>query len=227
MEERQMDRGHAGAHGFPHRWDSAINGSWVLRVLGIAAVLLFVLSAFTPLPNLLDHWTEIPAQLVPAEAIVMLAGGVNAQGVLNESSLRLTLHGILLYRQGFAPRLVFSGPANKQGVVEAEIRAEMARQLGIAPTAILTESRVHTTREEAARLAGLLQPLGIRTILLVTNQEHMPRSQPLFEHVGFTVHPAPVDTLSQAAGPGARLQLTRQVLQEFLARLYYRLAGYL
>jgi uncharacterized SAM-binding protein YcdF (DUF218 family) len=146
---------------------------------------------------------------------------------LNESSLRRTLHGILLYRQGFAPRLVFSGPANKQGIVEAEIRAAMARQLGITPTAILTESQVHTTREEAARLASLLQPLGIRTILLVTNREHMARSQPLLEHLGFTVHPAPVDTLSQATGPGARLQLTRQVLQEFLARLYYWLVGYL
>jgi uncharacterized SAM-binding protein YcdF (DUF218 family) len=103
----------------------------------------------------------------------------------------------------------------------------MARQLGIAQTAILTESRAHTTREEAARLVSLLQPLGIRTILLVTNREHMARSQPLFEQVGFTVHPAPVDALSQATGPGARLQLTRQVWQEFLARLYYRLAGYL
>ena len=222
-----MDRGHAGAQRFPHRWDSATNGSWVLRVLGIATILLIVLSAFTPLPNLLDHWTAIPAQLMPAEAIVVLAGGVNAQGVLNESSLRRTLHGILLYQQGFAPRLEFSGPANKQGFVEAEIRAAMARQLGIAQTAILTECRVHTTREEAARLASLLQPLGIRTILLVTNREHMARSQPLFESVGFAVHPAPVDVLSQAAEPGARLQLTRQVLQEFLARLYYRLAGYL
>ena len=219
--------GHAGGRGFGHTRHSLISGSGGLRALGMAGVLLFFLTAFTPLPNLLDHWTGIPARLVPAEAIVVLAGGVNAQGVLNESSLRRTLHAILLYRQGFAPRLVFSGPANKHGIVEAEIRAEMARQLGIAPTAILTESRVHTTREEAARMASLLQPLGIRTILLVTNREHMARSQPLFEQVGFTVHPAPVDELSLAAVPEARLQLTRQVLEEFLARLYYRLAGYL
>jgi uncharacterized SAM-binding protein YcdF (DUF218 family) len=193
----------------------------------MAGVLLFFLSAFTPVPNLLDHWTEIPASLVPAEAIVVLAGGVNANGVLNESSLRRTMHSILLYREGFAPRLVFSGPANKQGVVEAEIRAEMARRLGIPPTAILTESRVHTTREEAARIAGLLQSLGIRTILLVTDQGHMVRSQLLFEHEGFTVHPAPVDDLSQTEAPGGRLRLARRVSEEFLAHLYYRLIGYL
>jgi uncharacterized SAM-binding protein YcdF (DUF218 family) len=201
--------------------------SRVLRLLGMAGVLLFVLCAYTPLPNLLSHRTEIPAPLEPAEAIVVLAGSVNAYGVLSESSLRRTLHGILLYRQGFAPRLVFSGPANNQGIVEAEVRAAMARQFGIAPTAILTEIRVHTTREEAARLASLLQPMGVHTILLVTDPEHMVRAQPLFAHVGFTVHPAPVDELSQAEGSRTRLQLTREVVQEFLARLYCRLAGYL
>jgi uncharacterized SAM-binding protein YcdF (DUF218 family) len=194
--------------------------SRVLRLLGMAGVLLFVLCAYTPLPNLLSHRTEIPVE--PAEAIVVLADSVNAYGALSENSLRRTLHGILLYRQGFAPRLVFSGPANKQGIVEAEVRAAMARQLGIAPTAILTEIRVHTTREEAARLASLLQPMGVHTILLVTDPEHMVRAQPLFAHVGFTVHPAPV-----AEGSRTSLQLTREVVQEFLARLYYRLAGYL
>jgi uncharacterized SAM-binding protein YcdF (DUF218 family) len=194
--------------------------SRVLQLLGMAGVLLFVLCAYTPLPNLLSHRTEIPVE--PAEAIVVLADSVNAYGALSESSLRRTLHGILLYRQGFAPRLVFSGPANQQGIVEAEVRAAMARQLGIAPTAILTEIRGHTTREEAARLASLLQPMGVHTILLVTDPEHLVRAQPLFAHVGFTVHPAPV-----VEGARTRLQLTREVVQEFLARLYYRLAGYL
>jgi uncharacterized SAM-binding protein YcdF (DUF218 family) len=194
--------------------------SRVLQLLGMAGVLLFVLCAYTPLPNLLSHRTEIPVE--PAEAIVVLADSVNAYGALSENSLRRTLHGILLYRQGFAPRLVFSGPANQQGIVEAEVRAAMARQLGIAPTAILTEIRGHTTREEAARLASLLQPMGVHTILLVTDPEHLVRAQPLFAHVGFTVHPAPV-----VEGARTRLQLTREVVQEFLARLYYRLAGYL
>jgi len=195
--------------------------SRALRWLGIAGVLVFVLCASTPLPILLSHRPGLPPALKPAEAIVVLGSAVNAQGVLNESSLRSTLHGILLYRQGFAPRLVFSGTVTKPGISEAQIRAEMARQLGVAPTAILTESRARTTREEAAYLVGLLQPLGIQTILLVTDSEHMVRAQPLFEHVGFTVQPAP------AAWNKSGLQLTREVVREFLARLYYRLAGYL
>ena len=76
-------------------------------------------------------------------------------------------------------------------------------------------------------MAALLQPMGIHQILLVTSDDHMARSQRLFEKAGFTVHPAPVDDLSDARRPERRLQLMRAVAQEFMARTYYRLAGYL
>jgi uncharacterized SAM-binding protein YcdF (DUF218 family) len=199
----------------------------ILRALGIAGIALFVLTAFTPLPNILDRRTGISGQVEPAEAIVVLGAGLQARGVMSESSLRRALHGIILYRTGFAPLLVFSGPAGKGGFVEAEVRADMARLLGIAPTALLTEPSAQTTREEALRIAALLQPMGVHIILLVTGQEHMARSQRLFANAGFTVHPAPVDDLGRANTPGPRLRLMQRVLQEFLARLYYWLAGYL
>jgi hypothetical protein len=48
-----------------------------------------------------------------------------------------------------------------------------------------------------------------------------------FEKVGFTVQPAPVEDLSDAWKPEARWRLMRNLAQEFLARTYYRLAGYL
>jgi uncharacterized SAM-binding protein YcdF (DUF218 family) len=134
---------------------------------------------------------------------------------------------MILYQRGLAPLLVFSGPPNKEGFVEGEVRAEMARDLGIPSTAILTETTARTTREEATRIAALLQPRGVRTILLVTDVVHMRRSQQLFQKVGFTVHPGSVDDLSAARSPEGRLQLMRRVLQEGLARVYYQLAGYL
>jgi uncharacterized SAM-binding protein YcdF (DUF218 family) len=76
-------------------------------------------------------------------------------------------------------------------------------------------------------MAALLQPRGVHQLLLVTSYEHMARSQRLFENVGFTVKPAPLEDLADARKPEVRLRLMRQVTQEFLARTYYRLAGYL
>jgi uncharacterized SAM-binding protein YcdF (DUF218 family) len=188
---------------------------------------LFVLVAFTPLPDLLNTWTLTPAKIEPAEAIVVLGGYVRANGALADASLRRAIEGMILHKKGLAPLVAFSGPANGVGIVEAEVRAAMARVFGIPATVILTEPLARTTREEAIRMAALLQPLGVRRILLVTDMPHMARSQRLFENVGFVVHAAPVDARSWAESPEGGMILMRQVTQEILARLYYRVAGYL
>jgi uncharacterized SAM-binding protein YcdF (DUF218 family) len=204
-----------------------MNGQRLLRFLGCGGIVGFLLATYTPLPNLLARWAGVSPQLAPAEAVVVLAGSVHATGVLSDDSLRRAVHGMVLYRRGLAPLLVFSGPPNEEGIVEAEVRAEMARELGIPSTAIVTETTARTTREEATRMAALLLPRGMRAILLVTDLDHMRRSQQLFQKAGFTVRPAPVDDLSQTDSSEGRLRLMRRILQEALARLYYRLAGYL
>ncbi len=205
-----------------------MNGSRLVQSLGFITVVVFFLVSFTPLPNVLNRWTGVPSQVQPAEAIVALAAGMDVHGVLSNRSLQRTIYGIVLFQRGFAPLLAFSGPMNRQsGRDEAGVRAEMARLFGVSPSALVTEATALTTREEAARMAELLQPRGVSNILLVTNYDHMARSRLLFEKVGFRVQPAPVDGLSEVQKPEARLRLMRQLAQEFLARTYYRLAGYL
>jgi uncharacterized SAM-binding protein YcdF (DUF218 family) len=205
-----------------------MSGWHMIRGLGIVTVVAFLLVSFTPLPSVLNQWAGVAAQLQPAAAIVVLGGGMEGEGALSTSSLRRTIHGITLFQRGFAPLLVFSGPTSRpHGREEAEVRAEMARLLGVSPAAILTETTARTTRAEAACMAALLQPRGVSTILLVTSYAHMARSRQLFEKVGFTVQPAPVDDLSYVSKPEARWGLMRPLMQEFLARVYYRIAGYL
>jgi uncharacterized SAM-binding protein YcdF (DUF218 family) len=205
-----------------------MSGWRLIQILGIVAVVAFLLTSFTPLPNMLNRWAGIAASLQPAAAIVVLGGGMEGDGVVSTSSLRRAIHGIVLFQRGFAPLLAFSGPAYRQGNrEEAEVRAEMARLFGVSPSAIATETTALTTREEAARMAALLQPMGVFKILLVTSHAHMPRSQQLFENRGFVVQPAPVEELSDAWRPEARVRLVRNIAQELLARTYYRMAGYL
>jgi uncharacterized SAM-binding protein YcdF (DUF218 family) len=200
----------------------------MIRGLGIVTVVAFLLVSFTPLPNVLNQWAGVAAQLQPAAAIVVLGGGMDGDGVLSTSSLRRAIHGIMLFQRGFAPLLAFSGPVSRPfGREEAEVRAEMARLLGVSPAAILTETTARTTRAEAVRMAALLQPRSVSTILLVTSYAHMARSRQLFENVGFTVQPAPVDDITHVHTPEARWESMRPLVQEFLARVYYRVAGYL
>jgi len=186
----------------------------------------FLATAFSPLAHLLDLWTAPRSQLVPSDAIVVLAADVSASGILSsESSLR-TAHGIRLYLRGLAPLLIFSGGAHGRGPTEADVRVKLARLEGIPSEAILTETRARTTHEEALRVKALLQERGVREILLVTNSQHLLRARPLFERAGFEVHPAPLDTFSVPDAPEERLALMREILKDLLGWVYYRLAGY-
>lgn len=220
MEPRE--RAEDGTHPGPSGWER------LCRALGVVGVACFVASAYTPLPNLLSRGLASPTRVEPAEAIVVLASGVSEDGLLGGQSLRRAVHGIVLQRKGLAPLLVLSGPAPDKGPAEALVRDELARELGISPDAILTETEARTTREEAIRIGAVLRQRQVRRILLVTSSQHMMRARRLFERGGFEVFPASADDVSDTdRTPEGRLKLTRQALQEVLARIYYRVAGYL
>lgn len=200
----------------------------IYRFLGLAGVVTFVTSAFTPLPNLLARSLSTPARLERAEAIVVLGGKIEPDGTLNNASFRRAVHGIGLHRMRLAPLLVFLGAERNGGVSEAEVRVELARQMGISREVILTEAGARTTREEAVRVEALLRPMGVRRILLVTDSLHMVRAQGLFERASFQVLAAPEDDFPNSADtPGERLRLMRRILQELFARIYYHVAGHL
>ena len=57
----------------------------------------------------------------------------------------------------------------------------------------------------------------------------MARARGVFERAGFEVLPVPADdmVLVLSAKPEDRLHLSRWIAQEFLARVYYTVAGYL
>jgi uncharacterized SAM-binding protein YcdF (DUF218 family) len=88
------------------------------------------------------------------------------------------------------------GPGSPGSAVEAQVRATLARDVGIPPEALVVESRGLTTRHEAALAAERMRELGGRRVLLVTGAHHMPRARLLFERAGLEVVPAPVVEVS-------------------------------
>jgi uncharacterized SAM-binding protein YcdF (DUF218 family) len=118
------------------------------------------------------------------------------------------------------------GPRTQGGPVEADIRAALARDIGLPAEALVVESRGLTTRHEAWAAAERMRAWGARRVLLVTGAQHMYRARLLFERAGLEVIPAPVTEISsEVRMPESRLELARLVLQETLARLYYRVSG--
>ena len=198
--------------------------SLLCRALGAVFTAAFLAAAFTPLA---ERWCErclMPSRLEPADAIVVLGSGVGADGELTGSSQRKALAGIELYRKGIAPKLIFVGWESR----EAEARALLALELGVAAEAILTAAGARTTRDETEHAAALLHATGASRVLLVTGGLHMRRAAGLFGRAGFLVAPAPIpDTYCRESVPENRVTLAIMLLRESAALAYYRLAGYL
>jgi len=202
-----------------------LRGAAALGMLTLAA---FVLLAYTPLIGAISRRLDAVPDPGAADAIVVLGAGSARDGVLSDPSLRRFLGGLLLYHRGLAPRLILMGPAYEGSPVEAETRAGLARELGIPASAIVVEGRGLTTRQEAALAASRVRELGGRRVLLVTGAQHIHRARRFFERAGLEVVPAPVTEVSPLAqSPDGRLELARLVIQEGLARLYYRVIGQL
>jgi uncharacterized SAM-binding protein YcdF (DUF218 family) len=192
------------------------------RAIGATGLAAFVLLAFTPLAAVL-HGGFSSGALPRADAIVVLGSGVMPEGELGDNSLRRTVHGIRLFRQGLAPRIVMLGP-EYDGVVEAEVRARYATDLGVPADALIVEPGGQSTRDEAHLVFARLGPGA--TIILVTGLDHMPRARRMFEREGMVVAAAPVlEDSFRSEQPQARLALARAVAQEALARAYYRMTG--
>jgi len=200
-----------------------VSGSRLRRVLGAATLAAFFTAAFTPLSNALNSWLSIKPDLRAADAIVVLGSGAHPGGLLSERSMSHALHGIELWRRGFAPVLLFSGPATSGGPSEASARLLLARQLGLTSESMLVGGGL-TTRGEAQSVRRALNARSAQRVLLVADARHLTRAREAFQRVGFEVVPAPPpDLLAAAASPQARLQLTRRIVEEMLARIYYRL----
>jgi uncharacterized SAM-binding protein YcdF (DUF218 family) len=205
--------------------------SWnqLTRGLGAATLILFLVSAFSPLWNTLGRALSDHRETGSSEAIVVLGSGFLGVADLNYESLRRAVHGIRFYQRGSAPLLVLSGRSDSPLTIsEARLRANLAQDMGVPTAAILLEETANTTREESIRITELLRPHGVRHIILVTESLHMRRARLLFERAGFQVSSARSDEYSNSlVAPGERLWLMMRVLQEASALVYYKMFGYI
>lgn len=220
----------------PGKWKSAAMSlnRWrsfrrFLRCVGLGAIAFFFCVAFTPLPNVIAARSlVVAARLDTADAIIVLGGGLEKDGTLSPASLTRTVHGIRLFRQGFAPIVVFSGGVIDGQISEAAAMAAVAKELAIPSEAILNETESVNTATAAEALARVLHPRGIRRILLVSDAFHIPRAQAAFQRVEFEVLPAPTSTgLEQISKPEFRISLMRLLLGDLVGHVYYRLRGWI
>ena len=198
-------------------------------------VLVRTLESRHPRPATIDMQQQV--------GVVVLGGALSSpelwaahrQVGLNEQAERMT-EAVALLRQYPHLRLLFTGgnaSVDRVGATEALRAKVFFDSMGIAPARVLYEDRSRNTYENALYSAGLDGVDKRERWLLLTSAFHMPRAMGVFDHVGWSVTPWPVDyrttphdswfDFSLHAGP----RFWSLALHEWLGIAAYRIAGWL
>jgi uncharacterized SAM-binding protein YcdF (DUF218 family) len=132
-------------------------------------------------------------------------------------------HAALLYRKGFAPRIVVLGgrqPGDRSTEAEAG-RAWLLEQEGIPARAVAAEPRGVTTLESLRAAARFMEWNGLRTVLLVSDPWHNLRVRRMARDLGLRAYVSA--TWHSAAR--SRWKRLEGYARETLAYLAYRLLG--
>ncbi|HEK1685875.1 TPA: YdcF family protein [Pseudomonas putida] len=188
----------------------------------------------TEAPLALDEWAGLAAR---ADAIVILGAGRErgdpawgGQDQPTGTALERMRYAAQLSKASGLPVLTTGGLHYGTPPSEAQLMADRLKaDFGVDVT--WKEEASRTTWENARFSADVLQPLGLRRVVVVTQAWHMQRSRWSFEQVGFEVVPAPVGFLGgDHARPFAGLLpesraiwQSGQLLNEAVGLLGYRL----
>ena len=203
---RTRSSGHASTSGDARR-PPRVRRRWARSALAA-----FALFAFTPLTG-----AHQPAARRRARAAARRrhrrarAPGCCADGELTDHSLRRHRgrHPPLPSRARAAPDASWARATGAP--VEAEVRAALARDLGVPADALVVERAAGSRRARGAAAAGACASSGGRRILLVTGAQHMPARAASSSATGSRWCPAPVieDLAARARVRDGRLELAR------------------
>jgi uncharacterized SAM-binding protein YcdF (DUF218 family) len=140
----------------------------------VIAFLVLVLNYRTALSAIGNYLVEtrVPEK---ADAVLVLAGDYRGARILRAGEL---------VRDGFAPTVLVSGPAEMYGVNEATLAIQYATRHGMPlhyfePVFI----QAFSTLEEAHAFVPEIRKRGIRKLLLVTSNYHTHRAASIFRKV--------------------------------------------
>jgi uncharacterized SAM-binding protein YcdF (DUF218 family) len=200
------------------------------KAVGAAAIcaLLYGVAFYTPALWLVAEPLRGADEPAPADAIVVLAGGIGESGVPGEEYQEKVQQGVELYRRGYAGHLVFSSGV---GYVfkEAGVMKALAVSLGVPEEAIILDEKGGGNYGSLLNAKRIFEERGWRKMLLVTSRYNTARSRLVVEKNlgGFDVRLTPAPRSAFFGDGGAvSWKHVRAILHEYGAIAYYRLKGY-
>ena len=157
---------------------------WLIGAFAAPVILLLAGTALIVVDGLVDD-------LGTADVAVVLGSKVERDGKPS-ARLRARLDRTLeIYRQNLCPWIITSGGVGKEGFDEAAVMRDYLAANGVPRDRILVDSLGINTQATAANAARLAREHGFRTVIVVSQYFHVPRSELALRRNGFsTVHTA-------------------------------------
>ncbi|MGA2251986.1 YdcF family protein [Terracidiphilus sp.] len=114
------------------------------------------------------------------DAIIVLGYPADSDGNPTPEQLARVSEGVHEYERGIAPRLILTGGAAHNNIVEAESMARVARAQGVPQSAIVLEPRALSTIDNACYSARIMKQNGWRSAEVITSKYHLPRAGMIF-----------------------------------------------
>lgn len=142
---------------------------WIIGIgVVLVALVIFALGAFLGPDDLRDCSDGPSTECQSADAIVAVSGGDTAAR---------TDEAIRLYKQQWAPLIIFSGAAqDTSGPSNAKAMRARAVEQGVPDDAILIEEFSRNTAENAANTGQFIAERDLSRIILVTSGYHQRRA---------------------------------------------------
>jgi len=212
--------------------------AWLTSLRSLAALAVVALSilwlavAFTPL----THWMarELPRRdaLVKADAVFVLASGLQADGELTTASMSRLVRGLELIGEGWAPLLILTELAPPHPSYRAAAQA-LTKSLGLE-VEIVAVGPVRNTHDEAVLVSEKARILGLDRVIVVTSPSHTRRACATLENAGVTVTCAPsqqllfdYSTLRYPFDADDHIRAFAPLIHEYVGIFYYRMRGYI
>ncbi|MFC4098095.1 YdcF family protein [Paenibacillus xanthanilyticus] len=184
---------------------------WSLRIIALAAAAMLAFSAYSAYAI----WTYGETnERVRADAAVVL--GAAAWGDEPSPVLRERVnHAILLYKEGYAKLLIFTGGrAAADNQAESEVARSYAIRQGVPASAIRIETQSTITEQNMSYAYELGVQEGVRSWTIVSDPLHMKRAMIMAKHAGMEeVYASPTQT--------SAYQSTKSKLPFLLREVFY------
>ncbi|MCL2654242.1 MAG: YdcF family protein [Coriobacteriia bacterium] len=134
------------------------------------------------------------SRLVHADAVIVLGAAVYDDQPSPVFQERIN-HGIWLYQQGYADKLIFTGGKSAEDKLsEAAVAKAVALSQGVPATDISIEEQSHITEENLQGAQRLMSEQHLSSALLVSDPLHMKRAMRIGEDLGLKLYPSPTPT---------------------------------